>query len=435
MSNKEDYVHLNEHFEEADIPTVVSEINRAEPSEQERLLSRLPKEKIRSAFAYFEPDIQRKILLQLKDKTAVSWIEEMEPDDRARLFDELPGEESEHFMHRLSPAERRATTLLLEYPPESAGRVMSPYFLPLKENMTVEEALADIKRKGKDAETIYELPIIDDDLTLLGIVTLKSLLLADPSDRVKDLARENRKAFSVNDDQEEVARFVQNTDWLAVPVVTENNRLAGIITIDDATDILRIEESEDISRAGATEPLGKPYFSLSVFQLMRKRIIWLCFLAIAGTLTVNVLSAFDAMLEQVVNLALFVPLLIGIGGNVGAQSATTIVRALAVDEVRPGKVLHVALREASIGAMLGLGLASAGFVFVLVFFTQDIAIIVSLTLMSICTLAALVGSLMPLFARIINLDPAVVSAPFVTTVVDASGLLIYFMIAKAIIGI
>lgn len=434
MSNESE-VTLTRHFQEADIQTIVSEISRAEPVERARLLSLLPKDKTRSAFAYFEPDIQRQIISEMKENRALSWLEEMEPDDRARLFDELPDEQSQQFMRKLSPAERKATALLLEYPPETAGRIMSPYFLPLKENMTVEEALSAIRRKGDGVETVYELPIINDDLILQGVVTLRNLILAGPDDRIKDIAREERKAFSVNDDQEEVARFVQNTDWLAVPIVEEDGRLVGIVTIDDAMDILRIEETEDISRAGATEPLGKPYFSLSVFQLMRKRVIWLCFLAIAGTLTVNVLSAFESTLEQVVSLALFVPLLIGIGGNVGAQSATTIVRALAVDDVRPYEILRVALREASVGAMLGVSLAAIGLIIVWTFFDSDIAFIVALTLVAICTLAALAGALMPIFARTVRLDPAVVSAPFVTTVVDASGLIIYFMIARIIIGL
>lgn len=417
-----------------DIQTTVMEISRADPAEQERMLADLPPERRRVAFDYFPPRVQQLALSHMSQDKALAWLEEMEPDDRARLFQELPASESEQYLSQLSPSERQATELLLRYPPETAGRVMSPFFIALHEEMRAKDALLLVEQQGKDAETVYELPVVTAGGTVAGVVTLRTLLLANRAACVKDLMRGELKTFSPQDDQEVVARFLQMTDWLAVPIV-EEGRLIGIVTIDDAMDILRLEETEDISLAGATEPLGKPYFSVSVFRLMRKRVIWLYFLAIAGTLTVNVLNKFEATLDQVVSLALFIPLLIGIGGNVGAQSATTLVRALAVNDVCTSDIHKVAIREASVGAMLGLSIATVGYVVVLNIFSRDVALIVSLTVLAICTLAALVGSLMPILARVIKLDPAVVSAPFVTTIVDATGLLIYFMVAKTVMGL
>jgi magnesium transporter len=217
--------------------------------------------------------------------------------------------------------------------------------------------------------------------------------------------------------------------------VEKDNRLVGLVTVDDAMDVLQSEDSEDMARAGATEPIGRAYFSVSLIRLVRSRIVWLSLLALAATLTVNVLSAFETTLETAVSLALFIPLLIGIGGNTGAQSATTIIRAIATDEIDTSDLLRVLLREGLVGLILGVLLGVIAFVVVSAIFDRDIALIVALTLVTICTLAAIVGSFMPLFARILGVDPAVVSAPVVTTVVDATGLLVYFLVAAAVLGL
>ncbi|WP_133128917.1 magnesium transporter [Legionella nagasakiensis] len=419
---------------EASIPTIVKELNHAAREKRSELFNLLSPNRADKIFSYVEPVHQAQIIQDIDSKKALALLEKMEPDDRARLFDELPHETVERFLHRLSAKERRATSLLLKYPNETAGRIMSPFFISLHAEMTVEEALKKIRATGKEAETIYILPVVDENMHLEGVVELDRLVMADPKQVITQLMYKEIKSFSVYDDQEKVARFIQSTDWLAVPIVEKGHHLVGLVTIDDAMDIMQLEETEDIIRGSASGPLGNPYLSVPVFRLMKIRIIWLSMLAIAGTLTVNVLHAFETTLNQVIVLALFIPLLIGIGGNTGSQSATTIVRALAVDDVRVSDFLTVALRETAVGILLGLSLGLAGYLIVWLIFQQNIALIISLSLLAICTMAAFTGSLMPILARILNLDPAVVSAPFVSTIIDATGLLIYFMIAKMIMG-
>lgn len=312
---------------------------------------------------------------------------------------------------------------------------MSPEYVALDPSMSVSEALSEVRRHGRQAETIYALPVVDPGQRYAGMVFLDDLVLADPGQRVVDLVNAAVPTVRVDSDQETVARLIQASDLPAAPVIDDEGRLVGLVTVDDAMDVIQFEEGEDLARTGASEPLGRPYFSASVFRVARSRVVWLLMLAVAAALTVNVLSAFEGMLERVVALSLFIPLLIGIGGNVGAQSATTVVRALAVDDVRPRDLLRVVLREGRVGLLLGTIVALLSFVPVWLFVGRLLAATVSVTLIAICTLAALVGSTMPLLARIVGVDPAVVSAPFVTTIVDATGLLAYFLIARAILGI
>ena len=234
---------------------------------------------------------------------------------------------------------------------------------------------------------------------------------------------------------ETVARLLQAADLLAVPVVDAGDRLLGLVTVDDAMDVLTREEEEDISRAGGSEPLRRPYFAVSDLRLARSRIVWLLVLTIAAALTVQVLHVFEETLDQVVALALFIPLLIGTGGNAGAQSATTLVRSMAVGDVHPRDFLRTLLREARIGLLLGLMLGGLSLVPVWLFGDAALALVVALTLVAVCTLASVVGALMPLLARTVGVDPAVASAPFVTTIVDATGLLVYFLIARAVLQI
>ena len=239
----------------------------------------------------------------------------------------------------------------------------------------------------------------------------------------------------VDDDQEQVARLIAEADLLALPVVDSENRLVGIVTVDDAMRVLEEEQTEDVARAGGAEPLEHPYLATSMMGLARSRVIWLMVLLIAATLTVNVLNVFEATLLQEAVLVLFIPLVIGAGGNAGSQAATTVTRALAVGELRPGDVALVVLREARVGLLLGAMLAAIALLPTWLFVGQHVALVVALTLLAVATLATTIGSLLPLLARRLGFDPAVMSAPFISTLVDASGLVVYFMIAKAVLGI
>jgi magnesium transporter len=414
---------------------VVETLARLEPPERADAFRKLPSGFAFLVFQQFDAAHQQELLEHLDAQQVRRLVEEIDPDDRARLLLEVTEPAAERLLAGLSPQERELTEQLLAHPEESAGRIMSPEYLTLRRTMTVEEALSDVRTFGREAETIDVLPVTDDAGRYAGIVGLSDLVLAAPQERIEQLMNVDVRPVRVDEDQESVARWIQTADLLAAPVVDDEGRLVGLVTVDDAMDVLDVEEWENFSRMGAAEPLRRPYFSASVPRLARSRVVWLLMLALAATLTVNVLSAFEETLETVVTLSLFIPLLIGVGGNAGAQSATTIVRAMAVDDVRFTDVVRVVYRETRVGLLLGTIVALLGLLPVWWFVGRELAIVVSLTLVAICTMASLVGSFMPLIARKVGVDPAVVSAPFVTTIVDATGLLVYFLIARAVLDI
>jgi magnesium transporter len=430
-----DIEHLNDWLNATSTVEIADELARLDPEERAVPFRLLAKDRAIEVFEALDPVDQQALLENLRDERVVQLFEEMDPDDRARLVDEMPAKVARRLLAGLSHAERVLTSTLLGYPDRTAGRIMTPEYVSLRSTMSVSDALDKVRRAGRSAETVYALPVTDDQRRLIGAMGLRDLVLADPSDKIGDLMETDVYSARVDDDQEVAARLIGEADLLALPVVDTENRLVGIITVDDAISILEEEETEDIARTGGAEPVGRPYLSVSVLRLARSRIIWLFLLIVAAGLTVNVLSVFEATLEKVVTLALFIPLLIGTGGNTGAQAATTVVRALAVGEVRFEDLPRVVMREARVGLLLGLGLGVVGFVPVTIFFGQAIGLVIGLTIVTICTYAATIGSLLPLLARRVGLDPAVLSAPFITTLVDATGLVIYFLIARVVLAI
>jgi magnesium transporter len=427
---------LNEWLGQADTLEIAEELGRLPVADRAISFRLLPKDRALEVFELLDPIHQQELLEGLRDATVRELVEDMDPDDRARLLDEMPAKVAKQVLAGLSPRERALTATLLGYPENSAGRVMSPEVVNLKANQTVGDALARIRRIGGSAETIYALPVTDDQRRLVGALGLRDLVLADPTQQVGDLMDREVYSARVDEDQEGVARLIREADLLALPVVDAEERLVGIVTVDDAMRILEEEETEDVARAGGAEPLEHPYLSVSILGLARSRIVWLMILIVAATLTVNVLNVFEDELAAVVTLTLFIPLVIGTGGNAGSQSATTVTRALAVGELRTSDVVLVVLREARVGFLLGAMLASIAFVPTFIFVDDKrLALVVSLTLLSVCTLATLVGSLLPLLARRLGFDPAVMSAPFISTLIDATGLIVYFLIAKVLLGI
>ena len=426
---------LNQWLATADPLEIAEELGRLPVNERAIPFRLLAKDRALEVFEALDPLHQQELLEGLREANVRQLVEDMDPDDRARLIDEMPAKIAKQLLAGLSPRERTLTATLLGYPENSAGRVMSPEVVNLKANQTVSDALARLRRVGGSAETIYALPVTDDARRLVGVLGLRDLVLADPNTQVGELMDRDVYSARVDQDQEEVARLMQEADLLALPIVDTESRLVGIVTVDDAMRILEEEQTEDVARAGGAEPLEHPYLSTSILGLARSRVVWLMVLIVAATLTVNVLGAFEGTLQQVVALALFIPLVIGTGGNAGSQSATTVTRALAVGELRPGDVALVVLREARVGLLLGGMLAALAFVPTALFIGTPLATVVSLTLLSVCTLATLVGSLLPLLARRLGFDPAVMSAPLITTLVDASGLVVYFLIARTVLGI
>lgn len=419
----------------AGVREIVDELVRVDDADMAVAFRLLDRDRAAEVFEALGPTYQQRLLAGLRDDRLVALIDGLDPDDRVRLLDDVPAKVANRLLGALSPEEHALTTTLLGYPEESAGRLMSPEFVSLRATMTVHEALAKIRRDGLDAETIYALPVLDDERHLIGVTGLRALVVADEATRISELMRTDVHHVDTHSDQEPAARLVRNEGLIALPVLDAEARLVGVITVDDAMDVLEAEDSEDAALQGGRSPARDPYLAMSVLRLARTRALWLLILILAAALTVNVLQFFEDSLAKVVALALFVPLLIDTGGNCGSQASTAMVRALAIAEVRPGDLRRVLWREARVGVLLGLMLATVVFVPVAVIWEPDLALVVSATVVTICLWATVAGSALPFVARRLNIDPAVVSAPLITTLVDATGLLIYFGFAHLILDI
>jgi magnesium transporter len=435
LIHRGDVVALTQRLAQAGVLEVAEELSRLDPSETAIAFRVLPRDRALEVFEALDPTDQQQVLDGLRDDRVLHLVENLDPDDRVRLFDELPAKVASLLLERLSPTERRLTGLLMGYPEDSVGRYMSPEYLSLRATLTVEEALERIRLKGSDAETIYALPIVDNERRLIGVAGLRSLILADPHARVGELMTTEIHMVSTDTDREAAARLVREAGLIALPVVDSEQRLVGVLTVDDAMAILEVEETEDFALHGGSAPLNKPYLAVTTFGLARARGLWLLVLIIAAALTVNVLQFFEETLESAVVLALFIPLLIDTGGNSGAQASTVVIRAMAVGEVRFSDLPRIVWREARVGVLLGLMLAAAVFFPVALIYEADLAFVVAITLVTICTWATIAGSALPLLAKRLGVDPAVVSAPVITTLVDATGLIIYFVFAITILGL
>ena len=395
----------------------------------------LDKDRALAVFEELEPVDQQEILEGLRDRAFLDLVEAMDPDDRARMLKEAPAKVATRVLAGLSAHERRMTSALLGYPDGPGGRYMTPEVVALPQDLTVAQALAAVRSKGANAETVYTLPVVDAGRRLTGVVELRELVLNPPETRVAALVESEPAAAVATDSAEAAARLMRDTNDLNLPVVDSERRLVGLLTIDDALEVIEAADTEDVARQSGAAPWAGHYMAATVWQLARYRALWLSLLLVAATLTVGVTSAFEATLEQVAALALFIPMLIGAGGNAGAQAATACVRALAVGEIRGSDLVRVVWRELRVGLLLGTLLAVLGLAVGTLVVGSEIAVVVGITLVLICGWAATIGGTMPLVAKRLRIDPAVVSAPMVTTLVDATGLVIYFVTAKVVLGV
>ncbi|KUG52460.1 magnesium transporter [Serinicoccus chungangensis] len=434
LVRQEDLRAVRERLLELDLPVLLDELERLDARARAVAYRMLPRAASVRVFELLAPALQSELLTQLRSQDVGLLVAELDPDDRASLLDELPTSVARELLTGLEPDERRMTLAVLGYPPESVGRRMTPEVLSLPLGITVADALVQVREGADAAETIYMLPVVDPGRVVVGVVSLRRLLVTDP-ETVVDAVMSAPITVTATLDQEVAARSVRDHGALAVPVVDAEDRLLGVLTVDDAMRILELEESEDVARSGGTVPTGRPYLSTSVWRLVRSRVAWLLILIVAAALTVNVLDYFEDTLARVVTLALFVPLLIGTGGNVGAQSATTVIRALALDEVRTRDVGRVLVREVAVGVLLGGALALLAFLPSAWLAGVDIAVVLAISLVAVCTLAAGAGGVIPIVARRLGVDPAVISAPFITTFVDATGLVVYFLVAGLVLGL
>lgn len=394
----------------------------------------LPKGRAQSVFEILDPSLQGELVRELQGEHVAELFASLDPEDRVELLDELPASVARKLLQGLPPHEREMTAEILGYPRDSIGRRMSPEFVRVQPELSTSTALVRVAEHLEDAETVYALPVTDSDRTLVGVVSLRDLLKAAPGTTIAELMQP-AQWIHATDRAEVAARRCADLKLLALPVVDNDTRIVGILTVNDALSILEDADSEDQARIGGSEPLRRPYLTASVFSLMRSRVVWLFVLAIGATLTVQVLEVFEDTLSEAVTLALFIPLLIGTGGNTGNQAATTVTRALALGDVGPRDIGKVFYRELRVGLALGLTLGGLTFLLVSLIYNTEIGTVVGVTFVALCTMAATVGGLMPLLARALRADPAVFANPFISTFVDASGLVIYFYIAKAVLGL
>lgn len=398
-----------------------------------RLLS---KSEAIEVYEHLDSAVQQSLIEEFKRQEVLDIVDKMSPDDRARLFDELPAKVISRLLAQLSPEERRATALLLGYESDTAGRIMTPEYISLKEYWTIAQALERIRRLANVSETIYYLYVTDTARRLTGILSLRALVTAQPEQTVGEIMVREVVYVQTDMDQEEVARLIQRYDFLALPVVDTEQRLVGIVTVDDVLDILEQETTEDIYTLGGLQSGADSYFQTNLLTVARRRVVWLFVLLITNTVTTAVIRSQQDVLQQVVALAFFIPLLIGTGGNVGAQSSTVVIRGLNTDEINRKQAIGVIQREAVAGFFLGmmLGLVVLVWAYVLQG-SLAVAIAVGMSLVAISVLASIAGSALPFLFQAIGLDPALMSAPFITTAVDVLGVLIYLNVARLILRV
>ena len=430
-----------ENMNEFDVAEFLSEIGDNRMPMVFRLLS---KETAADVFANFDAPEQEQIINSITDSELSAIIEELYVDDAVDMMEELPANVVKRVMRTATPETRRLINQYLNYPENSAGSIMTAEFIDLKKYMNVREAIARIRRIGEDKETIYICFVTSADRKLEGVVSVKDLLLNDDETVIEDIMDTNVIFCMTHDDQEEVSEKISDYDLMAIPVVDKEGRLVGIVTVDDIIDVLEQETTEDFEIMAAMTPSDKPYSRTGAIDMWKNRVPWLLFLMLSATFTTMILNSFeDALAVQAVLIG-FIPIIMGTGGNSGAQSSTAIIRSLSLGDTEPKDALKVIWKELRVALLCGLTLAAVNFVKMLLVdnlllgnpdVDYTIALIVSLAIVFTVMFAKVVGSFLPMLAEKIGLDPAVVATPLITTISDAVSLLIYLEIAKVFLHI
>ena len=406
----------------------------------------LPKELAAETFVEMEPEDQELLIRGFSDNELKEVLDELYVDDAVDIVEEMPANVVRRILSQVDPEMRKSINQILRYPENSAGAWMTTEYVSLQPDMTVEESILRIRRQGVDKETIYTCYVMSKDRKLMGIVTVKDLLLAEDDDMlISDLMLDTELiSVTTHTDQEEVARIFSKYDFLALPVVDMENRMVGIVTVDDAIDVMEEEATEDIELMGGMLPSENTYLRSSVWELFKNRIPWLLFLMLSATFTGMIINSFEGALAAQVALTAFIPMLMGTGGNSGSQSSVTIIRALSLDEVEFSDLPRVVWKEIRTAVLCGLALAAVCFITIwlvdkLLFNNQDITLmvdaVVCLAMFVTVLLAKTVGAVLPMVAKVLKLDPAVMASPFITSIVDALSLLVYFLFATMLLGI
>lgn len=408
------------------------------------LFRMLPKELAADVFVEMDEDTQEFLIKGFSDSELKEVVDELSADDAVDIIEEMPANVVKRILRQADAETRKQINELLKYPDDSAGSIMTTEFVNLRPSMTVDQAILRIRRTGIDKETIYTCYVTRDDSTLAGVITIKDILLADEDDLIENLMEENVISVGTLDDQEQVAQIVRNYDFMAVPVVDTENRLVGIVTFDDAVDVMEEETTEDIQKMAAITSSDKPYTRIGVFETWWHRFPWLLLLMISATFTGIIITGFEDKLAASLVLTAYIPMLMGTAGNAGSQSSVTVIRALSLEEIEFKDLLWVIFKECRVSIICGITLAVVNFgkmllVDNLIFKNPDVtptvAIVVSLTILIVVIVAKIVGCSLPMVAKKIGMDPAVMASPFITTIVDTVSLLVFFAIATQILNI
>ncbi|MDD4688685.1 MAG: magnesium transporter [Eubacteriales bacterium] len=428
-------------FNPADIALLLGEV----PESSILLIFRiLPKELAAESFAYMDSDLQEILIRSFNDSELHYVIDQLYIDDTVDIIEEMPANVVKRILRHTDPETRRKINELLQYPADSAGSIMTIEFIDLKKNMTVADAFARIRKIGIDKETIYTCYMTDRDRHLLGIVTVKDLLLNDESALLGDIMETKVISVHTHDDQESVANMFNKYGFLALPVVDKENRLVGIITVDDAMEVFAEEASEDFAMMSAIAPTDDGYFKTSVFQHAKNRIVWLLFLMLSATLTGAILTKYEVVFSAIPLLVSFIPQLMSTGGNTGTQSSTTVIRGLATEEINTKDIFKVLRKELCIASLLGIVLAIVNSIRIVIMYQNVhignnsiymIAFVTGITIIGTIMASELLGCLLPVIAKKLKLDPAIMASPVITTIVDACSVLLYFTIAGAFLNV
>ena len=443
---QEKILQLLEDRKYGEIAALVKDMNPADaaamlqelPESKMPLVFRLlPKELAAETFAYMEGDAQEVLIQGFTDKELDEVIGEMFLDDAVDMIEEMPANVVKKILRHVDADTRKMINQVLNYPKDSAGAMMTMEYVDLKRRMTVEQAFERIRSTALDSETVYTCYVTDGRRQLEGVITVRELLLAPKDAVLRDIMETNVKFVTTHTDQEEAARLLSKYDFLALPVVDAEERLVGIVTVDDAMDVMQEEATEDMERMAAIAPSDKPYMKVSVFENWKKRAPWLLFLMISAAFTGSIITHFETALAANLVLSSFIPMLMSTGGNTGSQASTTIIRSLSLGEVRYRDIPQILLKESSTAVLCGVTLAVANFLKLMLLdqVGVPVALVVCLTILAVSLVANLLGSLLPLFAKRVGLDPTVMASPLISTILDAVSLVIYFNIAVAVLQI
>ena len=420
--------------EELVAPELVDTLRDLEPRDRALLFRALPQAVAAEVFSYLEGETRDDLLRRLTDAETRALLAELNPDDRTSVLHELPGQVTQRLLNLLAPDDLREARTLLGFPEDSVGRLMTPDYLAVKPEWTVERALQHIRTRAQASETADVIYVVDARWHLLDDMPLRRLVMADPSQRVEEIMDHTVVRLDARGDREEAVRTMQRYDRVALPVVDASGVLVGIVTIDDVFDVAQEEATEDFHRAGAMLPLRASYWETTKRVLYRARIGWLAALVLVNLISSGVIAAYEEVLEAVVALAFFIPLIIDTGGNAGSQSATMMIRALSTGDVKPAQWFRAFTRELVVGAAIGGTLGLLGMLLGVFRGGFEIGIVVLLTMTTMLILTNLVGVVLPFVLTRLRLDPAIASGPLITSVADAVGLIIYFSFAVWVLG-